>query len=197
LGTWVLVAHVLSSGASVAEYDYGDKAEEWQGYTAKSDTDHDLPTGLMDSLVHQESNWEPEAVSNRDAVGIAQIIPKWHPDVDPTDPVASINYAGSYVRRNLDRFDGKMDRALAAYNMGPTALQEHLDENGGEMVMAKLPLQTRNYITQILGRLDLKEDPRPPAPDNRSDEGKDYYAQEWKARQSRTAKPLEGNRTLK
>ena len=43
------------------------------------------------------------------AVGIAQLMPQYHPGVDPNDPEASIMYAGQYLEADDDfGFDLKM-----------------------------------------------------------------------------------------
>lgn len=111
-----------------------------------------LPAGLLGRVAWQESRFRPdiirgETVSSAGAVGLMQIVPRWHPDVDPTDPIASIDYAAQYLRRLYDRF-GDWQQALAAYNWGPTNLAMALKRDGDQWRRV-LPRETRDYITDI------------------------------------------------
>lgn len=98
----------------------------------------------------QESGLDPDVVSPRGAVGIAQIMPDTardpgygiSPIEDPTDPEESLRFGAEYMRAMLDRY-GDYGLALAAYNAGPGAV----DEAGGIP-----PFQeTQNYVSSILG----------------------------------------------
>ncbi|HHJ14276.1 MAG TPA: lytic transglycosylase domain-containing protein [Gammaproteobacteria bacterium] len=105
-----------------------------------------LPPNILVRMAQQESNFDPNAVSPAGAVGLMQIVPKWHPTVDPRDPFASIDYAGRYLRQLYDRF-GNWPEALAAYNWGPTVLERKgLDQ---------APRETRRYVAAIAGDLGL------------------------------------------
>lgn len=113
---------------------------------------YSLPAGLLARLLYQESRYRQDIItgslkSSAGAVGIAQIVPRWHPDVDPTDPRASIYYAAKYLRQNFDRF-GSWEQALAAYNWGPTALARAIRTHGDDW-KNHLPQETFNYVTQI------------------------------------------------
>lgn len=90
-----------------------------------------------------ESSWDPAVVSHAGAVGIAQIVPKWHPNVNPRDPVASLRYAARLMRSHLDRYGGDWRLALAAYNAGPGAVAQY----DGVPPYS----ETINYINRILG----------------------------------------------
>ena len=108
-----------------------------------------IPDGLLARLLHQESRFRDDIISGQTqsgagAIGIAQIVPRWHPNVDPFNPIDSIYYAAGYLRNLFERF-GTWPLALAAYNMGPTALQQI----GGDLTRA--PLETRNYVREITG----------------------------------------------
>jgi soluble lytic murein transglycosylase-like protein len=65
--------------------------------------------------------------------------------VDPWDPVSNLNGGAAYLRAQLDRFGGRIDLALAAYNAGPAAVERH----------AGVPpyRETRAYIAANLKRL--------------------------------------------
>ena len=69
------------------------------------------------SLIDHESGFNPFAESGDGAIGIAQIIPRWHPGVNPRDPNASLQYAAQLLRNYLDIY-GEYEWALAAYNVG-------------------------------------------------------------------------------
>lgn len=109
---------------------------------------HNIPRGLLSRVAEQESAYNPEAISPAGAKGIMQIIPRWHPTLDdPFDPNEAIPYAAGYLRDNRERF-GSWRRALAAYNMGPTALQKIINKHGDDWI-AHVPRETRNYVFNI------------------------------------------------
>lgn len=99
-----------------------------------------LPENLLANLIAIESGYDPKAESPAGAIGLCQIIPKWHPNVDPWNPIASIYYAASYLNKLFKRFKN-WDMVLAAYNWGPTNVRKY----GMEMI----PAETRDYIEQF------------------------------------------------
>ena len=105
-----------------------------------------IPEGLLVRLIYQESRYRPdiisgEVISPAGAVGIAQIVPYWHPGINPLDPIASIYYAGDYLRSLYDQF-GSWGLALAAYNWGPGNLK-----NKG---INAAPDETVRYVSEIV-----------------------------------------------
>jgi soluble lytic murein transglycosylase-like protein len=105
---------------------------------------HGVPEDLFVRLVQQESGWNPGAVSNKGATGLAQLMPETAQrlGVDMTDPHDNLNGGARYLRMMYDRF-GDWKLALAAYNAGPEAVQKH----GGVP-----PYQeTKGYVLAILG----------------------------------------------
>lgn len=108
---------------------------------------HGLPRFMLARQAWQESRYKANAVNaGSGAQGILQIVPKWHPGVDPFDPVEAIPYAAKYDRQLRDRF-GSWRLALAAYNWGPTNVSNWLKAGGNP---AKLPSETRDYQNEIL-----------------------------------------------
>jgi soluble lytic murein transglycosylase-like protein len=105
---------------------------------------HNVPEDLFLRLVHQESRWNSQAVSHKGAIGLAQLMPGTARDlnVDPTDPQQNLNGGARYLRMMYDRF-GDWRLALAAYNAGPGAVENH----GGVPPFA----ETQNYVRVILG----------------------------------------------
>lgn len=124
----------------------------------QAETRYGLPRGLLGRVAWQESRFRPDIIEGRTvspagALGLMQIIPRWHPDVDPLDPFAAIDYAGYYIRQ-LQRQFGTWDKALAAYNWGPGNLATAIDAHGAQWAQA-LPGETARYIDEISTDLNL------------------------------------------
>lgn len=105
---------------------------------------HNVPEDLFLRLVQQESGWNPSAVSPKGATGLAQLMPDTARllRVDIDDPEENLEGGARYLRMMYDRF-GSWRLALAAYNAGPMAVEEH----GGIPPYA----ETENYVKAILG----------------------------------------------
>jgi soluble lytic murein transglycosylase-like protein len=107
----------------------------------------DLSPALIEALVWQESRWRADAVSPVGARGLAQLMPGTARDlgVDPRDPFANLEGGARYLREQLDRFDGNLEKALAAYNAGP----------GRVLAAGGIPRirETQTYVAAVMGRL--------------------------------------------
>ena len=105
---------------------------------------HNLPEDLFLRLIHQESRWNPGAVSSKGALGLAQLMPDTARllRVDPHDPEQNLEGGARYLRMMYDRF-GNWELALAAYNAGPGAVDTH----GGIPPFR----ETRQYVQIIMG----------------------------------------------
>lgn len=107
----------------------------------------DLSPTLIEALVWQESRWRANARSPVGAQGLAQLMPGTarYLGVDPSDPFANLEGGARYLREQMDRFDGDIEKALAAYNAGP-----------GRVIAARgIPRirETQGYVAAIMGRL--------------------------------------------
>lgn len=107
----------------------------------------DLSPALIEALVWQESRWNAAARSPVGARGLAQLMPGTarYLGVDADDPFANLEGGARYLREQLDRFDGDIERALAAYNAGP----------GRVIAAGGIPRirETQGYVASIMGRL--------------------------------------------
>ena len=65
--------------------------------------------------------------------------------VNPGDPFANLEGGARYLRQQLDRFDGNVEKALAAYNAGPGRV-----ERAGGVPRIR---ETQLYVAAIMGRL--------------------------------------------
>ena len=104
-----------------------------------------VPPELALAIADTESGFDPGAVSPKGARGLFQLMPETATalGVDPADPVSNIRGGLKYFRQQLDAHEGNVEKALQAYNWGPSNVAK-----GGEP-----PEETRNYVTRILGRL--------------------------------------------
>jgi len=105
---------------------------------------HGVPEDLFLRLVQQESGWNNAAVSPKGALGLAQLMPETAAllGVDPADPEQNLEGGARYLRMQFNEF-GTWPLALAAYNAGPGAVDEH----GGFPPFA----ETENYVEVIWG----------------------------------------------
>ena len=107
-------------------------------------TRHGVPEGLFLRLVQQESRWNPDAVSPKGAMGLAQLMPATARilRVDPQDPYENLDGGARYLAEQYRTFRS-WRLALAAYNAGPKAVETH----GGVPPFA----ETRGYVKAIWG----------------------------------------------
>ena len=108
---------------------------------------NDISPHLLEALVWQESRWNQTAVSRAGAIGLAQLMPGTARDlgVDPHDPIQNLSGGARYLRQQLNRFNGDVEKALAAYNAGP----------GRVMTAGGIPSipETQAYVRAIVSRL--------------------------------------------
>jgi soluble lytic murein transglycosylase-like protein len=105
---------------------------------------HGVPEDLFLRLVQQESGWNTGAVSPKGALGLSQLMPGTAEllGVDPLDPEENLEGGARYLRMQYNLF-GTWPLALAAYNAGPGAVEEH----GGIPPFA----ETETYVQVIWG----------------------------------------------
>jgi soluble lytic murein transglycosylase-like protein len=107
-------------------------------------THYGLDDSLVRAVIKAESNYNPQARSNKGAQGLMQLIPETARDMqvgDPFDPEENIRGGSRYLRLMLDEFGGNVELALAAYNAGPNAVKRF----GG------IPpyQETQNYVVRV------------------------------------------------
>jgi len=118
----------------------------FETYFKSAEKQYSLPAGLLSRMAYQESRYNPNAISTRGAIGIMQIIPRWHPGVNVANPVDSIFYAGALMRKYYNEFK-TWPAAIAAYNWGETNVR-----NKG---IEQAPESTKRYIRDVLGDIGL------------------------------------------
>lgn len=115
---------------------------------------------LIDRVEQQESGGDQSAVSSAGAVGVMQVMPgtapeaaklagvKWDPQAYRTDANYNRLLGIAYLSEMLRRYDGDVEKALAAYNAGPGSVDNVLATNGDNWLGA-LPPETQDYVARI------------------------------------------------
>jgi soluble lytic murein transglycosylase-like protein len=88
---------------------------------------HNVDPKLVQAVISAESNWNPNAVSQKGAVGMMQLMPKTARDMGVGNPLnADENIEGGvkYLKYLLNKFRGNLALALAAYNAGPSLVEK-------------------------------------------------------------------------
>lgn len=138
---------ILGSARQKAEGASGlpSRADDYAAYINEAAEKYGLDPALLKAVIQQESGFNPRATSSCGAMGMMQLMPETAKALgvtDPYDPRQNILGGARYLKGQLERFNGNVSFALAAYNAGPGAVQKY----GG------IPpyRETQNYVSSIL-----------------------------------------------
>ncbi len=138
------VNHYLDGSASFLRSNRVFTEQEIEAAIVQAASRHNVDANLVRSVVKVESNYNPNAVSRKGAMGLMQLMPGTARSLNvtnPFDPNQNVDAGVRHLKRLLDNYGGNVSLSLAAYNAGSAAVAR----SAGVPHFA----ETRNYVRRI------------------------------------------------
>ena len=154
----------------------------YQNDVVRNSREHKLDPFMVAALIRQESEFNPQALSRAKAYGLTQVMPSTGRAVARKvgirrfsnrmlfQPATNLKLGTYYLRSMLDKWDGKWEQTLAAYNAGSTRVADWITwnrcEEPAEFVESIPFTETREYVQAVLRNAALYRriyEDRPPA----------------------------------
>ena len=134
---------VIESGPETSSFPAS--FEDYSAYVTRAASKYELEPELIHAVIKTESNGNRRAVSRKGAMGLMQLMPSTATDMEvgnPFSPEENIEGGARYLKYLLERFNGDLTLALAAYNAGPKTVEKY-----GSVPPIS---ETRQYVKKIM-----------------------------------------------
>ena len=130
--------------ASIPQAPLSERMARWDPLLQDLCRRYDLDPNLARAVMRCESGGQEGAVSRAGALGLMQLMPGTARalGVDPRDPARNLEGGIKYLAQMADRYDGDLEKALAAYNAGAGRVDAH----GG---IPPIP-ETQRYVKNVM-----------------------------------------------
>lgn len=149
-----------------------ERARALEPFIVESAKRYRIDARILQMICFAESRFQTDAVSPKGARGLMQFMPETAARYglrNPNDPKTAIDAAAHYLRDLLDRFGGRVDLAIAAYNAGegavesfrtgrPLLLRTGKVVNARGLITGGVPPypETQAYVSQIIRSLKVQ-----------------------------------------
>lgn len=153
-GTFVPAGVDQSTGTTNTYFsNYMDQTQKYGDYLEqifqKASNTYGVSKDLLKAMAKAESNFRADATSHCGAMGIMQLMPQTAASLGVTDaynPEQNIMGGAQYISRLLEKYNGNLSFAVAAYNAG----SGNVDKYGGIPPFN----ETQNYVVKVLRYLE-------------------------------------------
>lgn len=148
---------------------------QYENYVEKYAKEHNVDICLVYGVIRNESNFNPNAVSNAGAIGLMQIMPdtftwlqNYQTGFEPDtllksdklyDPKINIDYGTYFLRYLLDRYDGDKSLAVCAYNAGYGNVDSWIADGtipDSNVSPEDVPFtETSNYLARVTESMEM------------------------------------------
>lgn len=144
-------------------YVFSSYKVEYREFIAQQCSEMGIEQTIVFSLIKAESSWKADAVSSKGAIGLMQLLPstaQWLAEESGEEitsenlfnPEINITLGISYLQYLQEKYDGNIDRMLAAYNAGEGNVDRWIKE--GVNIQFK---ETRNYLKKVRRNIKVYE----------------------------------------